>query len=372
MKRSIAVVVGFVAALPGCADLTPRGRDLPAEVDHETLAPVQLGGEVLGEGTELGLPFPFRVVGEHVVIADRASDAVIKVLDRHDGTLVRSFGRQGAGPGEYEGIWSLATVPGAADEFWIWDVGLRRLTHVDLGDDFAGGGEPGDRSVNVMTEVPVLDPVLMGDRWVTLGFLETGRLAYFTGGGELMQTVGALPPGDDDLPAAVRQQVNQSYLAAKPDRSLLAVATRHFDRLEIYRPDGTMVVRKVGPFGIEPTYEVRIRDDNAGMATGSDLRFGYVGLAATDERIYALFSGRTRAGFPGEANFGEYVHVYDWDANLLGVLELDAAAISLDVDPENRTLYTLRHNPTPAVMRYSLEGLFGGERPGGSVAGAGP
>lgn len=357
MRYAVLTVAALAAA---CSDLRPRGLDLPPEMDHSALAPVALTGQVLTSDSALGLPGRIEVVGRNVVVVDQAADSIIHVLDRTDGNLIRSFGRRGGGPGEYQGVWSVAAVPGSDDEFWIWDVGSRRLTHVDLGEDFVDGGGPGERSVNVAAEVPILDPVLVEDRWVAVGFMEEGRFAFLDHDGNMVGTGGALPPGDDELPASVRQQVNQSSLAAKPDRSLLAVVTRHFDRLEIYRPDGTLVVSRTGPFDIQPEYEVRMAEGRRpGIASGGDLRFGYVGVAATDDRIYALFSGRVRAGFPpGEAVYAEYVHVYDWEGTLLGALKLDAPSLSLAVDPAGEALYALRYDPVPAVVRYPLGEVF--------------
>lgn len=346
----------------GCSDLVPEGIREPAELDHSALRPVALRSEVLGGHGELGIPFGLKLVGEHAVLIDQAADSVIHVLRKSDGGLVRSFGRRGGGPGEYRGVWSIAPVREARDEFWIWDVGLRRLTHVDLGEDFVDGKGPGEQSVNVSAEVPLIDPVRLDSLWVALGFLESGRLAYFDQEGRLVRTAGETPPLDEDVPASVRQHVNQSYLAARPDGSSLAVVTRHLDRLEIYDRSGRLVVSRPGPFGFKPHYEVREREGNAVMASGAGLRFGYVGLAVTDQRIYALFSGRTRIGFPGAANMGEYVHVYDWSGNLDQVLRLDAAVAGIDVDETERALYAVRHEPVPALVRYDLQETLGPSR----------
>lgn len=90
------------------------------------------------------------------------------------------------------------------------------------------------------------------------------------------------------------------------------------------------------------------------MDPGLDLRFGYVAVAATDDRIYALFSGRITAAFGREAPYGEYVHVYDWNGEMQGVLKLDRASVGIAVDPEGEALYATTEDPRPAVRAYSL------------------
>jgi hypothetical protein len=90
------------------------------------------------------------------------------------------------------------------------------------------------------------------------------------------------------------------------------------------------------------------------MASGEDLRFGYVDATGTSSRLYGLYSGRARGEIPGDAFYGTFVHEYDWEGRLRRVFKLDAYAIGIAVDPEGRTLYVSRLYPTPAILRYRL------------------
>lgn len=97
------------------------------------------------------------------------------------------------------------------------------------------------------------------------------------------------------------------------------------------------------------------------MATGDDLRVGYVGLASTDRHIYALFAGLTRAEAGRNSFFGREVHVFDWTGELVERLTLDEIAFAMAVSPDGRELFAARHDPEPAVVRYVLpERLWGG------------
>jgi len=136
---------------------------------------------------------------------------------------------------------------------------------------------------------------------------------------------------------------------------LLALATRHADRVELYGLDGTLRGVGRGPAHFEPVYEVQSRGGVPFMATGDDLRFGYVDLVAAGDRLYALFSGYTRGERPGRSNFGQQVHVFDWTGRRLQVMQLDWPALGLAVDHDGRSLYAVRHDPQPAVVRYRLQ-----------------
>ncbi len=63
---------------------------------------------------------------------------------------------------------------------------------------------------------------------------------------------------------------------------------------------------------------------------------------------------RTRRGFPGRANLGQYVPVYNWDGMLLDIYRIEDDTVGLAVDPDGKYLYTLRHEPAPAVVRHVL------------------
>jgi hypothetical protein len=156
------------------------------------------------------------------------------------------------------------------------------------------------------------------------------------------------------VPAQVAQHAFMGTLAHDRARNLFAVGTRHSDRLEIYGADG--VLRRVvrGPAGFDPVFEVKVRAGAPTLATGEDLRFGYVDLTDAGDRLVGLYSGYTRGERPGWANFGAEVHVFDWDGRLRARYRLDHAALTIAVDAAGRRLYASRREPVPAVVEYPL------------------
>ena len=344
---------GALVGLFAACEPRAQGYGDPPELDHSRFDPVRLASEVVTDADFLGLPKEIEVVGQYLVLLDAASDSAVHVVRREDGALVRAFGRRGEGPGEFTGTWSIETVPGNDEEFWVYDVGLLRLSRIDL-KRVLEGLDPVAQMVHLAAEAQVLDPVWIDTMVVGLGILTDGRLSIFDRNGRFLRRVGPEPPGSENVPPSVRHHVYQSKLKANASRTRLVSATRHTDLLEIYDLEGNRLAAPAPPFGFMPRFEVREQRGMSVMATGDDLRFGYIDLTATDDRIYALFSGRTRMGFPGAANFGEYVHVFDWEGGLKAVYRLDSAAISISVDPAGRTLYAVRHEPKPSIVKYSL------------------
>ena len=146
-------------------------------------------------------------------------------------------------------------------------------------------------------------------------------------------------------------------LKADPLRERLVLANRHAAYIEVFGSDGRTRHRIVGPTPFEPAFEVKVGERGPSMASGEDLRFGYVDVAPTGDRIYALFSGRTRGAYPDRAVYGSTVHVFGWDGALQAIFELDIDAMAITVDEERDRILAVRHLPTPAVVSFDLPDL---------------
>jgi hypothetical protein len=347
--------VFFVLAV-GCGDVTPkRAEDEPAMLDHAGLEVVQLESTVLHESETLGIPFDIAVVGPNLVVIDLATDSVLHVIDRTTGRMMRSFARRGAGPGEFEGVWSLDPVPHSLHEVWVYDAGLHRLTYVSLRDDWFEAKRLGEKSINLRSDATLTGPVWVNPTTIlSLGLLVAGRIAVLDDHGVQQRTIGELPPGGSNIPPSIRQHAYQATLVPHPERQLLAATSRHASRVEIYRADGSLVSAFDGPLLFEPRFTVEQAARGPVMATGSDLRFGYVDATATNKYLLALFSGRTRRGFRNRASFGGFVHVFDWSGTFQRALQLDTSVITIAVDEQASVLYAVRHDPEPAIVRFPL------------------
>lgn len=331
-------------------------RELPAKpakpMEDARLAPsVVLKAEVLHESDALGAPTDVEVMGSSLVIADDFAERPLQLMRRSDGVIERSFGGKGQGPREFESAWAIDVVD-PAGEFMVHDLMLQRVTWVDVREDFRDGAWVADRSLKLKAETMLTETAWSPQGMVGLGFLPQGRLAHLDDRGAVVRMTGPTPLDGQEVPPEVRQQAYQSKLKPNPSRTRWAVATRFADRLEIYDAAGSLVAEGTRPYGFEPVYQAKKSTRTVSMASGDETRFGYLDVATTKSRIYALFSGRTRA--EGRANYGDMVHVFDWDGRLLEAVQLDAFVISLAVDPAGSTLYGLRHDPFPAVLAFRL------------------
>ena len=335
------------ALLVICAAATAACRAESAEDS------ARLSGAVAYEGPRLGSPAALAIAGPYLVVADDYADSVVQVVDRRSGRMVRSLGRKGAGPGEFKAPWRFAGPAGRPGELWLYDMGLMRLTRIPLPNDVGAGAQ---RLSIPLPQLPLTAPVWADDSLLLSPgiFGASARIARIARSGRLIGYAGPPPPGPASTPMMVRQHAYQASAAYSPARGLLVLADRHADRLELYRADGTPVRTITGRRGFGPVYTVGTHGGAPAMATGEDLRFGYVDVAATGDAIYALYSGRTRREFPGRASLASTLHVFGWDGRLKRSIPLDANVSRIAVDSAAAELYAVRSEPTPAVLRYRL------------------
>jgi hypothetical protein len=308
---------------------------------------------ILTDSDKLAIPAWMTSVGSHLVVIDLAADSALHVIDRSTGELTRSIGRRGAGPGEFETLWSLDPVAGSETALWAYDGGLSRLSYVDLDESYLEQGRLGERSINLISPSLLTGIARTDDgEFVSTGYFPEGRLGVFDDSGKLIDTRGSVPVASRDMEPLLRQYLYQGRTASHPDHHLLAVASRYASLVEIYRSDGELVAVGDAPLEISP--DVRWVSYETGYHVHEDTEFGYVDVAGSRDLVFALFSGRTAADSPGRRNFGSEVHVFDWDGALRGVIRLQADAIGVAVDDEAKSLYVVEHDPVPAIAEYIL------------------
>ena len=354
----LALLAGWVLFAFSPKDETPVRTSGPPRLDHGHLDPIVVEGELLAAHEAYGIPLDLALVGPHLVLLDGAGDPAFHVLRPSDGRTLSSFGPDGEGPGEFRGAWSLDPVPGA-EAFWSFDIALQRLTRVELRDGRPAGELSRSRVVGLEARALANDALWTGPgRILASGHFTEGRLGRFDGEGRFVEGRGALPPAPpsaEEVPAEVLQQAFQGRLARSRDGSRLALAVRQAGRLELFDGGGGGGDKARVPFSFPPRFQVASSERGPVMATGDDLRFGYIDVAVAGDRIYGLFSGRTRGGWEdGRAALGRFVHVFAGSGALERVLELDADVIAVAVDPEGGRLFAARHLPTPAILRYAL------------------
>lgn len=350
----------LLSAIACSSDGSQRKLGDAAEPPYASVTAEALRGRVIFDDPMLASPTAVVALGRYLVVANNGGDSAVIVIDRATGQFVRAFGRRGDGPGEYRHVTFMDRSPSPIDSsrLWLFDLGPRRLTMVNI-DSPTVRPEAPPRMVTLATGSTILAPVWIGDsKLLALGFVQRGRFERFSSRGESEGFAGEPLPNPTGAPQPVLQHAYQSYLSVRPDREKLAVVARHASMVEIYATSGSLLVRTDGPLRFSPTFSVAKGLRGPAMESGGDLRFGYVGVASNAGYIFALFSGHTRSARPGSANFGEYVHVFDWTGKFITAFKLEEPGIAMAADPTRPRLYVVSHEPRPAVIAYDLPARF--------------
>lgn len=344
--RSLSARASGAAALLAVAGCGLMGKGGPE--------PVALHGTALTDTTSLAVPTDLLVEDGKVVVHDTRGANVVRVFDLQ-GRELAATGREGSGPAEFAGPMGMARRPGRPGEFWVYDGRLARMTPFQL-QDLANGRPAAATPLRLSAGLVIETPLWLDDTTVVAlnPMIKTGqgRFVIFGADGVARRTVGAPPPGDTrKLNDFVRQQLYGGRMAAHPTRPEFVVASHYAGRLEVYGRDGGMVRTFEVPDAFEP--DVHAAPDHVNFLPNEGFRVGYVDVAVTADRIYALFSGQLDKD-EGDAFFGDQVQVFDWEGNLLQVLRLDSPALRIALDPQAGTLYAVRHDPYPQVVSYRL------------------
>ena len=318
------------------------------EVD---LPSFQLVGRVLPGSDSVFTGGPIAVLGSNVLVAEGKGPAPLAVLDRQTGRFVERVASFGAGPGEFGGISSMNA--SGSNDVLLYDFGSRRAYTLNTNQlqspsgmweqvHLVGGGAP-------------LKPVLAdGDSIVSNGLYADGRLAVYAPDGSLARHAGELPPGDEEVPGSIRNHAWQSFLYAHPQGSAFVLVNRHADMVEIYNRDLTPTKRVSGPLGFLPAFDIVAVDGAPVFVQDPDIRFGYTGVTATSDHIFALYSGRSMLEAPGRAFLGSSVIVFDWGGTPIAKLNFEGDALSIAVSESGEEVFLLFQSPAPVVVRYEV------------------
>lgn len=340
------VFTSFLTACFACVERESDYAHLDDEspyYSHDALSPVTLTGSMLSDAPAIGQPTQLMVHAGKLWVSDMVGDPGIHAVDASSGRLVVSLARRGEGPGDVMSVSNLSALPHDTEGIWVYDFQLRRFTRLEP-------RAPADyvvQTIQLSTTVPILRSVwLDANRIVGMAADQAapetaGRFVIFDRDGNEIERIRHPLPGADTVPAMERLKVGvNATLCSDHMGKGFVLAYRTFGRLEHFASDGRFERRASVPFPSDPSF---VFDDRRGAIVyrSAARRAWYLDCAVTSDRVYALFSGRSRDSYSGDdAHQAEFVHVFDRVGNLVGVLHLDRPALAISVDADDGVLFT--------------------------------
>jgi len=278
-------------------------------------------------------------------ILDENFDKNIHIVDVKNENYLSSIGNIGKGPGE--------TLSGISLDFfnnqvWLHDITLSKLVSYNLDSIMS------DKNINYSYTKEIVfkdrarqnfNPLWLNDSTlVSTTFSESeNRLMYTnTDGGIFREEFKMINPEKKNTPRSVHNTSYQSIFKIHPNKEKIAIVNRYSDLLEIYNlKNGESLYLKTH-LDFYPIYEV-VNTDDGGVTMVQDdtTRFGCIDISVTEDKIFTLYSGRTRG--EGLANYANKIYVYDWEGKYLTSYRIPNVAIAI-LAKDNQTLFTSEYN----------------------------
>jgi hypothetical protein len=234
---------------------------------------------------------------------------------------------------------------------WAWDRGLQRITRIEP--------QPiSDYEVEVirLEGGPHVQRAVRLDNGdiVGLAHSEEERVVVFSATGRFEHSLSGHLLGPEEASHSERLRATNSGIVVRVWKGRgFVVANIMAGRLEIYDMGARLVRLAEVPYPSEPRFETFAPGEL--RVTGP--RKWYYDCTATQDLLFALFSGRLESAFDGDERFAsQFVHVFDWAGALIAVFELDKSVAGIGVDPSGRVLYAGSAIDS-RVYRYSLPPL---------------
>jgi hypothetical protein len=305
---------------------------------------------------ELGGPDSFGTlvdihvtVDGHIGLADRTpvgGNERLLLVDESSGDILWRAGQFGEGPGDVGDTLSIFDPPRGHGQLSLYDNLNRRIS--TLGSD--EGGTRAATTLKYEDGGPVIqaawlseDKVVVSGRFENhwLRFLSVDRVARTL---TEISRIGSAPAGD--VSGEEARLLNWTTMTVSPDRQRIALAFLYPSRVILVNTLTGEYTEVATPISIEP----RILSD--GVSVRPDMRGGarlsYVDIGSTSEYVYALFSGTPRPQW----GFGQQVHVFNWQGDLVGALRLEERINHFAVNATTNQVYGIRYDPDSALFEF--------------------
>jgi hypothetical protein len=282
-----------------------------------------------------------------LVVTDSRTDPHVMVFDLGSGRVISEFGRHGGGPGEFQYPASLVGDPVGGRAFWAYDFNLRRFTRIGI----SHRGRPSTiHTVPLGVGVSLLQASLRADTFVANGLFTDYSLLLADATGRPIARVDLSPPfgpPDVTLPIA-RRLLNPSSLASSPDGARIVLAYQFRARLDFLDFKSGRQITVTGPRETAPSFQ--IESQSARFFWKEDNQHAYWSVAATDDLVFALFSGHRDT----ERKSPSRIHVFNWAGEFLGEVQLDRESIVIAASPNDNMLFGMVEEPWPAVAGWAI------------------
>ncbi|WP_303318478.1 BF3164 family lipoprotein [Flavivirga abyssicola] len=298
-------------------------------------------------------PAKLKIKDSLLYIQDSKSDKFIHVFNLDSNEKIVSIGIKGKGPGEILSPYGSLGIYN--NKLWVFGATLNKYLGFNTDSILKKNYKP-IQSELFFTSKSFFYEVgwLSNNVIVGLNFSEEEkRLTFYDINKKTEIHSGSIPPKlSQEIPTSIHKQSLMGTLKIKPDRSKIVIGSLYSDLIEIFDESGNDIIKTKTELDFLPKYELSDNNGHIVMGQGGDTRFGYIDVSVTNENIYALFSGNTRND--SSFAYGKLIHVFNWEGELIDVMELENDSISIEINSDNSELYVIEFTTIPKISKYTL------------------
>lgn len=313
----------------------------------------------------LGTPYHICLTDKYLILGNLKNDTILEVYTIDEGKKKNQFILHGEGPGE---VLLLSGMQYAEADHCLYLSDLFKSLIYEIPEGELEAECPQVKEAFNFQAEKLPDGVMIGDwqrrlsngKLLAAGATPEGMLAYFD---SQMAEFSYYEPYPDksnvneELTDMANMRLYSSYSAASPSADKLAVVYHSADVIGFVRLEGdvlkTEFIKTAFPNDI---YVEHFDHANVqGAFTGESLRH-YISVTASDERVYALYSGKKEKECAPGLMRGDRVRCYDWDGNLLEEMLLDGEALQIAVSVDNHFLFAVSESSETgySILKYEL------------------
>ena len=283
-----------------------------------------------------------------LVIVDSSQDGFLHFVCLSDNKVVAECGRIGQGPGEFLLVGPV--YPDVNNRLVLFDVNKQECfmqQNGEKGTSFRSLFHAGD-SLVYFELLPI-----QHNRYIVTGLLQDNRFSLLDENGKRVYGFGEYPYRDKEesrVDGFIRGDVYQGRMAANPHRNRFVQAMYKAKILTFYQQSGecwNLVKEIQGSF---PKYKYN------SPAIDMDSPVGYLDVCASENYVYALYSGMSYWDEKDAAFSGRVIEVYRWNGVPVKRYQSDLPLIAIETVKDDSCLYAVAYNPDPVLVRFPLSG----------------
>jgi hypothetical protein len=195
------------------------------------------------------------------------------------------------------------------------------------------------------------------NQYIGTGVYPDGMYIMFDSSGTKIKSFFEYPfenASEKSIKNQLRAMAYQGKIASNLSNTRFVYGANSADIIYFYDIENSNIrfIRKIENRFCE--YVPEEQNGSFGSAIKTTNRHGFVDIYATDQHVYALYSGKTYNEYREQIFAGDRLRIYDWSGDLLAEAALDVPCKFLCVSPDDETMWAIAEIPEPTIIRFDL------------------